>query len=139
MTRASTTRVYASSKSAWTDFATAYDKLMDACVRQKGTGGAYFVPRMSLRFPPFSPSPPPSFSSHEEPLTLTCHPFFHHFIANGKLTDSSLVIYFYTQGSFFDYQLNEYMTRPYGINPATLPTDFLQQNVSTTPPAVDTA
>ena len=58
LTRATTTRVYANSKSAWTDFATAYDKLMDACVRQKGTGGAYLVPRMFLR-PLLFPFHPP--------------------------------------------------------------------------------
>lgn len=37
-------RIYASSKSRWTDFSEALELVMEKCVRQ-GTGGAYLVPR----------------------------------------------------------------------------------------------
>ncbi|CAD6584008.1 MAG: hypothetical protein ASARMPRED_001576 [Alectoria sarmentosa] len=82
------TRLYASSKSRWTDFSEALELVMQNCVRQ-GTGGAYLVP----------PSP--------------------------GLTQATLVVYAYAVGSYFDFQMNYYMSSPYGINPASIQSAFL--------------
>ncbi|KAF6236900.1 hypothetical protein HO173_005191 [Letharia columbiana] len=84
-------RIYASSKSRWTDFGEALQLVMRDCVSQ-GTGGAYLVP----------PSP--------------------------GLTQATLVIYAYAIGSFFDFQMNYYMSAPYGIDPASIQESFAASN-----------
>ncbi|KAL9130934.1 MAG: hypothetical protein Q9175_006890 [Cornicularia normoerica] len=84
---ADTTRIYASSKSRWTDFNTGLELVMRNCVGQ-GTGGAYLIP----------PSP--------------------------GLTHPTLVVYVYAVGSYFDFQMNYYMSAPYGINPAAIQEKF---------------
>lgn len=44
--------------------------------------------------------------------------------ASPGLTQSTLVVYAYAIGSFFDFQMNYYMSTPYGIDPAKLQTSF---------------
>ena len=41
-------------------------------------------------------------------------------IATPGLTQSTLVLYAYEIGSQFDYQLNYYMTAPFGLDPSKL-------------------
>lgn len=40
------------------------------------------------------------------------------------LTQATLVVYAYAVGSYFDFQMNYYMSAPYGINPATIQNSF---------------
>ncbi|CAF9923075.1 hypothetical protein IMSHALPRED_005845 [Imshaugia aleurites] len=40
------------------------------------------------------------------------------------LTQATLVVYAYAVGSYFDFQMNYYMSAPYGINPATIQGSF---------------
>ncbi|KAL9073104.1 MAG: hypothetical protein Q9161_003158 [Pseudevernia consocians] len=40
------------------------------------------------------------------------------------LTQSTLVVYAYAVGSYFDFQMNYYMSQPYGINPASIADNF---------------
>lgn len=42
--------------------------------------------------------------------------------ASPGLTQTTLVLYAYEIGSQFDFQMNYYMTTPFGINPAKLGT-----------------
>ena len=49
----------------------------------------------------------------------------------------TLVVYAYAVGSYFDYQMNYYMSAPYGIDPAQIQSNFLSSNGNFTAPAVD--
>ena len=40
--------------------------------------------------------------------------------ASPGLTQATLVVYAYAVGSYFDFQMNYYMTQPYGIRPASI-------------------
>ena len=44
--------------------------------------------------------------------------------ASPGLVQPTLVVYAYAVGSYFDFQMNYYMSSPYGINPATLQDSF---------------
>ncbi len=57
--------------------------------------------------------------------------------ASPGLTQSTLVVYAYAVGSYFDYQMNYYMSRPVGLNPASLRQSFAASNGSLEEPAVD--
>lgn len=76
---------------------------MEVCVR-RGSGGAILVPREFIY--PIATLPF---------LTRSALP---------KLTGSTLVLYAYAIGSQFDFTMNYYMSKPYGINPATLAEAF---------------
>jgi len=97
------TRVFASSKSSWYMIDEAKQNLMENCV-SKGSGGAILVPREYLC--PIATLPF---------LTRSALP---------KLRESTLVLYAYAIGSQFDFTMNYYMSKPYGINPATLVNAF---------------
>lgn len=47
-----------------------------------------------------------------------------HFLASPGLTQATLVVYAYAVGSYFDFQMNYYMSAPYGINPASIKDQF---------------
>lgn len=45
-------------------------------------------------------------------------------LASPGLTQATLVVYAYAVGSYFDFQMNYYMSEPYGINPASIQESF---------------
>ena len=51
-------------------------------------------------------------------MSLVCRSLS--FIASPGLTQATLVVYAYEVGSQFDFEMNYYMTAPYGINPAVI-------------------
>lgn len=118
-------RIYSSSKSRWVDFHEGLQKLMTDCVSQ-GTGGAYLVPRKPLPSLPFPHSPTshinipsPRSNNRDSPLPAT-----------PGLKQSTLVVYAYAIGSKFDFQMNYYMSTPYGIDPSAIGTDLEAGNSS---------
>lgn len=110
-------RIYASSKSRWDDFNNALSLVWENCVKQ-GSGGAYLVPRKL----PSSSLKREQKNEYITPLRgrmlITPHP------ASPGLTQATLVVYAYAVGSYFDFQMNYYMSAPYGINPATIQGSF---------------
>ena len=58
-------------------------------------------------------------------------------VASPGLTQGTLVVYAYAVGSFFDYQMNYYMTEPYGVDPAAIEPSFAAANGNITAPALD--
>ena len=59
-------------------------------------------------------------------------------LATPKLTQSTLVVYAYAVGSYFDYQMNIYMSTPYGLNPARIQDNYLAADGNFSAPPIHT-